>query len=111
MFKNIIFHAFIGGAIFIAGALIHDVGKMKDLGNFLAYGGMMYAALSFTLILFGVNLPSPFDKSNFIKKFIEDRKKKKVRDELLEYKKLFDEGVLTQEEYDSKTNELKKLIL
>lgn len=41
----------------------------------------------------------------------KDRVSKKTREELFDYKKLLDEGILTQEEYDSKASELKKIIL
>lgn len=40
-----------------------------------------------------------------------DKSSLNVYDELLKLKELFDKGILTQEEYDSKASELKKLIM
>ena len=117
MFNKILFHALVGGAIFIVGASLHDYAEIKGLGNFLAYGGMVYAGATTVLILFGVNLPSPVGGQsgssllNKVGKVSKDRAAKKARQELLDYKKLLDEGILTQEEFDSKANELKKQIL
>lgn len=114
MFKKILFHALIGGAIFIIGASLHDFAKIRGPGEFLAYGGMVYAGVTTLLILLGVNLPSPIGSqsgSSFFGKVSKDFSQKKAREELLEYKKLLDEDVLTQEEFDIKAIELKKKIL
>lgn len=114
MFKKILFHAVVGGTIFIIGASLHDFAKIRAPGNFLAYGGMVYAGVTALLILLGVNLPSPIGNQSspsFIRKISDDLAKNKARKELLEFKKLFDEGVLTKNEFDEKANELKKTIL
>jgi len=114
MFKKILFHALVGGAIFIIGASLHDFAKIRGPGEFLAYGGMVYAGVTALLILLGVNLPSPIGNQSgpsFLSKVSNDFAKKKAREELLEFKKLLDEGVLTQEEFDAKANELKKKFL
>tara|TARA_R110001592_G_C12949364_1_gene731211 strand:+ start:476 stop:820 length:345 start_codon:yes stop_codon:yes gene_type:complete len=114
MFKKILFHALVGGAIFIIGASLHDFADIRGPGSFLAYGGMVYAGLTTLLILIGVNLPSPIGDSSRPSYFVKVSKnfsQKKAREELLEYKKLLDEGVLTQAEFDAKAVELKKKIL
>lgn len=114
MLKKILFHALVGGAIFIVGASLHDFAKIRGLGNFLAYGGMVYAGVTAILILLGVNLPSPVGHQSgysFLSKASEDIRKKKAHEELLAYKKLLDEGILTKEEFDVKASELKKKIL
>lgn len=114
MFKKILFHALVGGAIFIIGGGLHDFAKIRGPGEFLAYGGMVYAGVTTLLILLGVNLPSPIGNqsgSSFLGKVSKDFSQKRAREQLLEYKKLLDEGVLTQEEFDTKANELKKKIL
>ena len=114
MLQKILFHALVGGAMFIVGASLHDFANIRGPGSFLAYGGMVYAGATTLLILLGVNLPSPFGSqsgSSFINRFNKDRANKKAREELLEYKKLLDEGILTQDEFNSKANELKKKIL
>lgn len=114
MFKKILFHALVGGAIFVVGASLHDFADIIGPGNFLAYGGMVYAGVTTLLILMGVNLPSPIGNHSgpsFLGKLTKDISQKKAREELLEYKKLLDEGVLTHEEFDAKAAELKKKIL
>jgi len=47
----------------------------------------------------------------FIGKAKDGLTKKKIREELLSYKKLLDEQILTQEEFDLKADELKKILL
>mgnify|MGYP003611030348 CR=1 FL=1 len=114
MFKKILFHALVGGAIFIIGASLHDFAEIRGPGNFLAYGGMVYAGVTALLILLGVNLPSPIGNQSgpsFIRKTSDDFAKNKARKELLELKQLFDDGVLTQNEFDARANELKRTIL
>ncbi|WP_152488098.1 MULTISPECIES: hypothetical protein [unclassified Pseudomonas] len=114
MFKKILFHALVGGAIFVVGACLHDFAKIRGPGEFLAYGGMIYAGVTTLLILLGVNLPSKIGSnsgSSFLGKVSKDFSQKKARQELLEYKKLLDESVLTQDEFDAKAAELKKKIL
>ncbi len=114
MFKKILFHALVGGAIFIVGASLHDFARIRGPGDFLAISGMVYAGATTLLILLGVNLPSPIGNnsvSSFLGNVSKDFSQKKAREELLEYKKLLDEGVLTQEEFDAKATELKKKIL
>ncbi len=105
MIKKIILHILIGGAIFLLGAVLHDFAEMRDLGNFIAYAGIGYAVLSAVVILFkGKPLA-------FLEKTVEEREKNKAQDDLLKYKKLLDEGILSQEEFAVKLEELKKKIL
>lgn len=121
MFKKILFHALVGGVIFIIGAVLYDFTKIKDLGDFLAYGGMVYAACSTVLILIGVNIPSPIGTqpksslsiriNSLFSSFNKDRVNTKAREELLSYKKLLNEGIITEEEFNLKASKLKKLIL
>ena len=114
MFKKILFHVLVGGAIFIIGACLHDFADIKELGNFLAYGGMVYGGATTILILLGVNLPSPVGAQSgpsVINRISSDRANKKAREDLLDYKRLLDEGIITQDEFDSKATELKKKIL
>ena len=46
-----------------------------------------------------------------MEKAIEEREKNKAQDDLLKYKKLLYEGILSQEEFAMKSEELKKKIL
>lgn len=104
MFKKIAFHMLIGGAIWVLGACLHDFAKMRDLGNLLAYGGATYSGILAILILFNVRLPSPFSE------LLNNRKKAQAQKDLLLYKQLLDEEVITQSEFDSKATKLKKII-
>jgi len=60
-----------------------------------------YGILS-TLILLIPSLPTP--------KFFSERIQRKARNDLLEYKKMLDSGIITQDEFDIKSNELKQKI-
>jgi len=111
MLKKILFHALIGGVIFVLGGCLHDFANIKLLGNILAYGGAAYAAIITILILFGVNFPSHQAITSLAGKMNDKRAAQSAREELLEYKKLLDAGILTREEFDSKASALKKLIL
>jgi hypothetical protein len=95
-----LFHVLVGGALFIIGGCLHDFADIRDLGNFLAYGGMIYGGATTILILFEI-----------IKNTIRDRANKKARKDLVDYKRLLDEGIITQSEFDSKASTLKKVIL
>jgi replication fork clamp-binding protein CrfC len=53
-------------------------------------------------------LPTIIEKT---KSIIQDRKKKKSREELLNLKKLYDAEIITKEEFDKKAKELKKYVL
>jgi hypothetical protein len=108
MFKKILFHLAIAAAIFMfANFKDQEMWANSGGGNFhdgwqqLMWAGMGYGLLSTILILLGVNLPYPFDLNA----------SKKARAELLECKKLLDEGILTKEEFDLKSDKLKKMIL
>lgn len=113
MFKKILFHAVIGGTVFILGACLHDFANIRDVGNFLAICGVVYAALT-TILLLGANFNTTVDNNSVLSyfgKLTKDYSSSKARDELFEYKKLLDSGVLTQEEFDTKITKLKKKIL
>lgn len=91
--------------MFLFGAVLHDYAKIRYVGNFLAYTGITYAVISAVIILLK---GKPF---LFIEKMIEERERNKAQDELLKYKRLLDEGILSKEEFDKKSEELKKKIL
>ncbi len=50
MGKRIIIHLLIGATIFLSGASLHDFGLRPIIGNFIAYGGILYAGLSVCFI-------------------------------------------------------------
>lgn len=114
MLKKLLFQVFIGGATLLFGAFLHSVTEERDLGTFFAITGVIYAVVASLLTLIGVNLPSPFNDEaevGLIHKVKKNTVSKKARVELLDYKKLLDAGAITQEEFDKKSTELKKLFL
>lgn len=104
MLKEIIVTAAIAGAISLAGALLHDLADMRDLGRFILGAGVVYGFLSVGLILFKQGIP-------LLNKAASERETTKAHNDLLKYKKLLDEGILTQDEFDKKAQELKSKIL
>ena len=97
-------HFLIGGVIFIIGASLSDFARMTSLGDIIAGAGIVYAILS--VIVLNINKPIAVAE-----KVINEREKDKAHEDLLKYKKLLDEGVLNQEEFDVKSKQLKKKIL
>ncbi|MBF5041882.1 hypothetical protein FGE12_05725 [Aggregicoccus sp. 17bor-14] len=82
----------IGAVIFVIGAAMATESDIALLGALVALGGL------------GYGLKPLADE------FVKNRDKTRAQAELLTCKKLFDEGILSQSEYDRKTEELKKLI-
>lgn len=103
MFKKILFHLAIGVAIFWFAHFQDLAQPIRGHSGWeqIMIGGFAYGLLSTILILLGVNLPYPFGRNA----------SKKARAELLECKKLLDAGILTKEEFDLKSDKLKKKIL
>lgn len=89
------------------GALIHDSTDKESLGNTLAYIGIGYAAISFIILTVAL-----YKKANpHIGALFHEREKSKAYEDILKWKKLLDENIITQEEYEAKTRELKGKIL
>ena len=103
MKKSIIINILIGGALFIVGGSLHDFAKKRELGNFLAYSGMIYSFIA-VILIFVFRLP-------FVKNIINERKRNTVLKQKLTLKKLLKEELISQEEFDEKLDELKKKIL
>lgn len=104
MLKKIIINIIIGGGAFFVGALVHDVAKIRYIGEFIALSGIAYGVLNIGFVLFKQGTP-------LFNKVVSEREKIKAQDNLLKYKKLLDEGILTQDEFDKKSQELKRKIL
>lgn len=105
MLKKMLIHLLIGGAIFSFGAVLHDYLGIRGLGNIIAYAGISYAVISIIIILL------KWKPLVFLERAVEEREKNKAVDDLLKYKKLLYEGILSQEEFAMKSDELKKKIL
>lgn len=80
----------IGIVLFVAGL----AGKSRDMPMFLSLGIVFIAIGAFTSV----------------KSVISDNISSKAQSDLLKLKALLDQGAITQEEYDSKSSELKEKI-
>jgi len=85
----------------------------EDFGLFVFGTGVVIACVFFLksiyhLLMIWNVLPTIIEKT---KSIIQDRKKKKSREELLNLKKLYDAEIITKEEFDKKAKELKKYVL
>ena len=107
MVKLIVLNAAAGGAVFLVGALIHDFGDMKGLGDTLAFTGIGYAAVSLSLLVI------PLYKSirPQVHALLLQRAKSTAYDDLLRYKNLLDQKIISQEEFEAKSRELKAKLL
>lgn len=108
MLKKIIVNIIIGGAIFFLGVFLHDSLDIRAFGGFIAFAGVAYGILTVGFILYNKFFPLANES---IKKTISDREKNKAYEELLKYKKLLDEGILTEDEFVEKSQKLKSKIL
>lgn len=104
MLKKIILHAAIGGTIFGLGIFVTNELRMFNLGGAMLYGGFFYGILSVAYILYKGALPH-------VKKKINEKEIAKAQENLLKYKQLFNEGILTEAEFTEKSQELKRKIL
>mgnify|MGYP001810761819 CR=1 FL=1 len=103
MVKQIVAHAVVGGVIFFVGALLHDLTSWNELGDFLAIGGIWYAAISLSMFV----IPLYKKIKPQIDAAANERSRTRAYDDLIRLKKLLDEEIISQQEYDEKANELK----
>jgi len=108
MLKKIIINIIISGAIILLGVVFHDFLRIRDIGQFIAGAGFIYGISSIGYVLYKQGLPHA---NKIIKKTINEREITKAHDDLLRYKKLLNEGILTEEEFTKKSQELKSKIL
>ena len=108
MLKKIIVNIIIGGAMFWLGTIVIDFLNIRDLGYFIVVAGIAYGILSVGFILYKQALPIANES---IKKTISEREKNKALEELIKYKNLLNEGILTEDEFAKKSQELKSKLL
>ncbi|OGB03462.1 MAG: hypothetical protein A3E79_14780 [Burkholderiales bacterium RIFCSPHIGHO2_12_FULL_61_11] len=108
MKKVLIANAAVGGLMFVVGASIHDFLGIRELGNVLAYGGIWYGALS--LAIFAA-LPLYKKLRPRIDDAFDERSSSRAYEDLLRWKKLLDENIISQDEFDVKSRELKAKLL
>lgn len=114
MLKTILTHLLIGGAITAFGFILvinnHD-GLLFTLGLLLWWGGIGYAVTTISIILYPSVKKAVDERKTNRGRAVEKREIHQAQDDLLRYKKLLDEGILSQEEFTKKSEELKKIIL
>jgi hypothetical protein len=112
MLKKIAIHVFIGLVLFLIGMLCaNGSDAMFELGYFLSYGGLWYAGISAVIgvcVFFG----GVYKKSKpHVEAAVAERTKNRAYDEILRLKNLLDAKIISQEEFDVKTRELKGKML
>lgn len=106
MFKKTIIHLLIGLGVFIFGALVNDFGKPES-GQLIMLIGVGYAIISLVRNLLSAKHIVFLE----VKKVINRRERNKAQEEILQFKRLLDEGILTPAEFNKKVEELKSKIL
>lgn len=108
MLKNLIINIVIAGSLVLSGGLWHDYSSYdsvnKKVGIIVLSIGIAYGILSIIIFIYKYGTP-------LVKKAVSDKEKNNAQEDLLKYKKLFDEGILTQDEFSKKSKELKNKIL
>lgn len=111
-----------GIIIFLAGAILHDVYSIREIGNVLAYSGLfttsLFAFISIIIFFKQKHYYIFFKQKHYYKPLsrlienkIKERNKNKAEKQLLRYRELYDKEILTKEEFESKVAELKGRIL
>ena len=111
MFKSIFIHCVVGGGLFLLFVFFYDVYHIPK--EFIAVP-IIYGLVALADILPKLNKPmktAVSSASEAITTAVQERESKKARQDLIEYKKLFDEGILSKEEYELKVISLKKKIV
>ena len=105
--KRILAHAALGGAIALAGGLLHDLSRMHDLGNAVGFAGLVYAAISLSLLVVPLfkKIRTQLDSA------ADEKSRSKSYEELLRLKKLLDEDIISQEEFNARSRVLKAKVL
>jgi len=112
MLKNIISKLLIGGAIAAVGYLLAAWGNghsraMEVSGMLVAHAGLAYGVIAALVVMW----PLLDMAAKKVAKANASRERSRAQDELLKYKLLLDQGILSQEEYSKKSEELKRQIL
>jgi len=107
MKKNIINRVIFGVICWVIGFAIVELNREFEwLALLIAFGGTGCASLSIIATLI-----KAFKESDLYNDKKKEINKKKAEQEILRCKNLLDAGVLTQDEFDKKANELKMVIL
>jgi len=109
LIKKIVANALVVGIMFLAAVLIEITGNEPiELKKALIVGAIGYAAVSFfMLFVFPLyqRIRLTFDSA------VDDKARSRAYEELLKLKRLLEEKIISQEEFDSRIRELKSKIL
>lgn len=116
MLKKIISKLLTGGAIAAVGyslavwsngSLSRHSGEMEVSGMLVGHAGLAYGVIAALMAMW----PLLDVAAKKVAEANASRERSRAQDELLKYKLLLDQGILSQEEYSKKSEELKRQIL
>jgi len=104
-----------GGVVFGFGYLIgftlHEGFNLKQNIPIVGASIIWISGGLYSLLKFNVPFSVLIQLKNSISVIIDDKNKNKIEESMIRTKKLFDNGILTQDEYDKKIKELKEKYL
>ena len=108
MLHDIIKHIILGAIISGIGFTLVATGNRivhHDIAEFIILVGIAWALVNILIVLYKKKV------SPSVNKALNDKAANQAQDELLKLKKLLDEGIITQSEYNQKSDKLKALAL
>jgi len=105
--RLILINAAVGGCVCLAGVLLVNFTGMHDLGGVLANTGLGYAVLSISFFV----VPLYKFAAPRVQEALLDRAKSKAYKDLLRYKALLDQNIISKQEFEAKSRELKAKLL
>ena len=108
MVRYIVANAALGGAVLLVGALISDLSYgHEDLAEILAKSGLAYGTLSLCMLVVPLyKMCRPYIDAASV-----DRRERNAYEGLIKLKRLLDERIISQDEFDVKSKELKAKLL
>ena len=103
MLNRAMVHFGIAGALLFIGVVLQELRISDFVGTSLFWVGMLYTPVGLFFLIKGL-IPST-------EKVISTSNKNKAYDELIKLKTLLNEGIISQEEFDNRAQELKQSIL
>ena len=108
MIKRILISAAVGGAVLLTGVVMYEMTAMHSLGDTVAGIGFAYMTLSLCALVIPLyhRAIGPRIRAAYAK-----RSQTRAYDDLLRYKTLLDQQIISKEEFESKSRELKAKLL
>lgn len=108
MIKLIFANAAAGGATLLTGVVLYEMTEMHTLGDRIAAIGFAYTILSLCALI--IPLYQRVIRPH-VQSFAAKRSKSRAYDDLLRYKTLLDQKIISEEEFAAKSRELKAKLL